>query len=55
MNHYIYTDHVKHEVFECDALDIIEADTLYLNHSGNKKVPSEVTTWSPDWNGGNHE
>ena len=54
---YIYKDYSDNSTFECEAEDILSADKLYeaagkrmiITPKGKKVMPSDVTTWSPDW------
>lgn len=47
----------RNPIFKCQAEDILAADELWeadgnrmeINKKGKKKIPAEVTTWSPDW------
>ncbi len=56
---YIYTNTANKTTYECNAEDIIAADKLYEKFNVDshylfgtataKKIPSCITTWSPDW------
>lgn len=54
---YIYTDHRDNSTFECEEVDVIAADKLYVaagkrvivKKKDKTEIPNDVTTWSPDW------